>query len=109
MKKCVSILSVVLLTASVALAVTQMEKAQQPALKTYTGEVVSVDTAKKEIVIVDQAGLKQMTFSVSEDTKITRDGQEITLTDIEAGDKVRCECDESTSTCKLKSVRVTKK
>jgi len=78
--------------------------AQKTALKTHSGEVVSVDTAKNQIVIKDKMG-KEMTLPIGADAKITKDGEAIALADIKVGDKVSCEVDESTGKCK--SIRVT--
>ncbi len=79
--------------------------AQQPALKTHSGEVVSVDTAKSEIVIKQRTG-KEMTLSVASDARITKGRQTITLSDLKPGDRVTTRCDESTGKHVLKRISV---
>lgn len=109
MKKLTVILSTILVAASVVLAVAEesgKNVAQQPALKTLTGEVVSVDVIKYEIVAKDKAG-QQMTFSTDLNTKFTKAGQSVTLSDIKAGDKVSIEYHESAGKRHAQTVRVT--
>ena len=77
----------------------------QPALKTHSGEVVSVDTTKNQIVIKQRTG-KEMTLEVAPDARITKARQTITLSDVKPGDRVTTRCDESGGKCVLKSIRV---
>ncbi len=72
----------------------------------HTGEVVSVDATKNEIVIKDEAGTEAHLL-ISSSTKITRSGRPITLADVKAGDKVTSECEASADGCKAKSITVT--
>lgn len=82
----------------------QAQKAQ-PALKTHSGEVVSVDTTKNQIVIKQRTG-KEMTLEVAPDARITKARRPITLSDVKPGDRVTTRCDESGGKCVLKSIRV---
>jgi hypothetical protein len=86
---------------------TEQKPAKPPAsmTKTQTGEVASIDTAKNEIVIKDEAGA-EVHLLIATSTKITRAGKAITLGDVKVGDKVACECEESPDGCKAKSVSV---
>ncbi len=77
----------------------------QPALKTHSGEVVSVDTTKNQIVIKQRTG-KEMTLEVAPDARITKARRPITLSDVKPGDRVTTRCDESGGKCVLKSIRV---
>ncbi|GBC77038.1 hypothetical protein HRbin08_00507 [bacterium HR08] len=77
----------------------------RPALKTHSGEVVSVDTAKNQIVIKQRTG-KEMTLEVAPDARITKARQTITLGEVKPGDRVTTRCDESGGKCLLKSIRV---
>jgi len=77
----------------------------RPALKTHSGEVVSVDTTENQIVIKQRTG-KEMTLEVAPDARITKARQTITLSDVKPGDRVTTRCDESGGKCVLKSIRV---
>lgn len=106
MKKALAIATLCLMTAGMVLAAQQQEKAsQKPALKTHTGEVVSVDTTKNEIVIKQRAG-KEMTCPLAADVRITKARKQISLADIKPGDHVTCRCDESSGKCSIKSISV---
>jgi Cu/Ag efflux protein CusF len=74
--------------------------------KTVNGEVVSVDADKKEVVIKDSAG-SEVKIVVSDSTKLTRAGKEVTLADIKAGEKVNVEADEAEGKLVAKSIAVT--
>jgi len=71
-----------------------------------SGEVVSVDRARNEITIKDEAGTEAHLL-VSSSTRVTRSGRPISFTDVKAGDKVTSECEASADGCKAKSVVVT--
>jgi len=73
--------------------------------KMQTGEVASIDAAKKEIVIKDDTGA-EVHLLIAASTKITREGKAIALGDLKVGDKVASECEESPDGCKAKSVSV---
>jgi Cu/Ag efflux protein CusF len=103
MKKYIFILLVVLVAglAAVAVILKAGEGAtQEPEFKTHVGEVVSVDTAQNQIVIKHDTG-EAMTLLIGADTEITKDGEAITLADVQAGDHVSSEVDELTGRCKL--------
>jgi hypothetical protein len=72
----------------------------------HTGEVVSVDATKNEIVIKDEAGTEAHLL-ISSSTRITRSGRPITLADVKAGDKVTSECEAAAGGCKAISIAVT--
>jgi hypothetical protein len=83
--------------------------AHQPASltqKTVSGEVVSVDSAKKEVVIKDGAG-NEAPIVVNESTKLTKGGKPATLADLKAGEKVTVELDEAGDKLVAKSIAVT--
>lgn len=106
MRKALAVATLCLITAGMAVAAQQQEKAaQKPALKTHTGEVVSVDTTKNEIVLKQRTG-KQMTCPLAADVKITKARKQISLADIKPGDRVTCRCDESSGKCSIKSISV---
>jgi hypothetical protein len=78
-------------------------EAQDPAMKAQAGKVVSVDTAKNELAIKDEKG-NDKTLRISSATKITKDGKEITLADVKAGDRVLYEYDGAADNPTIKSV-----
>ena len=82
------------------------EAAANPAKITRTGQVVSIDAMKNEIVIKDNAGVETHLL-VATSTKINRAGKTITLADVKAGDTIACECEDSADGCKAKSITVT--
>ncbi|MCS6817521.1 MAG: hypothetical protein N0A16_11295 [Blastocatellia bacterium] len=86
-------------------APTAPKTAARPALRTHSGEVVSVDTAKNQIVIKQRTG-KEMTLEVAPDARVTKARQPITLGDLKPGDRVTTRCDESGGKCVLRSIRV---
>jgi Cu/Ag efflux protein CusF len=114
MKKYVLAVSVILCTAMIGMAIAQEtakeqqkpDKAPKVTAKAQTGEVVSVDPTKNEIVIKDDAGT-EIHLLIGTTTKITRDGKDITLGDVKAGEKVTSECEPSADGCKAKSIVVT--
>ena len=77
-----------------------------PAKMQHTGEVVSVDSTKNEIVIKDEAGT-EVHLLISSSTKVTRSLRSITIADVKAGDKVASECEPAVDGCKAKSIVVT--
>lgn len=112
--------SAILLTAALGLAISQQKPEQQPEqkaeqktghsdkdkkVKVRTGEVVTIDAAKNEITIKDDAGTEAR-LQVGTFTKITKAGQSITLADLKVGDKISSECAESSDGCKAQSIQV---
>lgn len=81
-----------------------VEPDQKP-LTVRTGEVVSIDATKNEIVIKDDAGVESHLLTGGT-TKITRAGKTIAFADVKVGDKVSSECADSTDGCKAKSIEV---
>lgn len=106
MRKVLALATLFLIAGGLAVAARPQEKAaQKPALKTHSGEVVSVDTAKNEIVIKQRTG-KEMTLPLAADVKVTKARKAISLSDVKPGDHVTCRCDESSGKCSIKSVSV---
>jgi hypothetical protein len=106
---------VLAVAAVLCIAVLGMAAAQQKsddaaqkkaAAKVQTGEVVSIDTMKNEIVIKDNTGAEAHLL-ISASTKITKAGKAITLADVKVGDTLSSECEDSSEGCKAKSVQVT--
>ena len=114
MKRYVLAISVILCTLMLGMAIAQEKAKEQqkpdkppmPTTITQTGEVLSVDTTKNEIVIKDDTGA-EIHFLIGTSTKITREGKAISLGDVKAGDKVTGECEQSADGCKAKSIVVT--
>jgi hypothetical protein len=75
------------------------------AAKTVSGEVVSVDTAKNEVVIKDETG-GEVRLMVHKATKVTKEGKTIALADLKPSEKVICEAEESAGSWAAKSIRV---
>src|SRR5262245_46771517 len=119
MGKLVLAASVILCIAVLGVAITQQTEQKPPkteqkppktdqpakAVTPYTGEVVSVDATKNEIVIKDEAGAETRLL-IDKSTKITKDGKAITIGDVKGGDKLTSECEVSNDGCKAKSVQV---
>ncbi|HEY8459422.1 MAG TPA: DUF5666 domain-containing protein [Blastocatellia bacterium] len=80
--------------------------AVSPVQKTVSGEVVSVDSAQKEVTIKDGSG-SEVKIAVNDSTKLTKGGQTVTLADLKAGDKVTVEADEAEGKLVAKSIAVT--
>ena len=107
MKKRTLVLFVVVATGLFVLSTARLSQGSsaQKSAKVQTGEVVSVDAAKNEIVIKDASGAEARLL-VSSATKITKEGKGIQLAEIQAGDMVTSECEDSADGCKAKSVKV---
>lgn len=71
----------------------------------HSGEVVSVDRSKNEIIIKDDTGTEAHLL-ISSSTKLTRSGHPIPLVEVKTGDKVTGECEASADGCKAKSIVV---
>lgn len=69
------------------------------------GKVVAVDTAKNELAVKDEKGTEK-TMSVAPTTKITKEGKDIALSDIKAGDRVMYELDSASDPPVAKSLLV---
>jgi len=77
----------------VAVSVFAQEKAQPAQVTSVSGEIVSVDLVKSEVVVkqlkdVVISSYTNTTFSVAPETKITKDDVDLKLSDLKAGDKV---------------------
>lgn len=73
--------------------------------KGQMGKVVAVDTAKSELAVKDEKGTEK-TMSIAPTTKITKEGKDIALSDIKAGDRVMYELDAASDPPIAKSLLV---
>jgi hypothetical protein len=89
--------SLILLMMVVVCGVQARQASQEPATKSDSGKVVSVDAAKNELKVKDDKGAEK-TITVTASTKITKGGKDVTLADLKAGDRVMYELDASAST-----------
>jgi len=115
MGKLMLVLCAILCFAIAGVAVAQEKKAQDPqksentappAPKILTGAITSIDAAKNEVVIKDEAGAEAH-LMIATSTKIIKAGKAITLADLKVGDKLSAECDDSGTGCKAKTIAVT--
>lgn len=94
------------LTTSRATTNTQAPSASQDAPSNgQMGKVVAIDTAKSELAVKDEKGAEK-TLSISPTTKITKDGKDIALTEVKAGDRVMYELDAASEPPVAKSLLV---
>ena len=94
------------LMAAVAIAQEKVAEEQKPAkAKAHTGEVLSIDAAKNEIVLKEPAGT-EVRLLVSTTTKINKAGKTIAFADVKVGDKLTTECEMSGDACTAKSITV---
>ena len=108
MKKFVFAFSLVLFLTSLGLAnVTgyQSDASTQKAAKTVSGEVLSVDPAKSELVVKDETG-GEVRLTVGKTTKVTKEGKAISLADVKPSEKVICEAEQVAGGWTAKSIRV---
>ncbi|HEV2668681.1 MAG TPA: hypothetical protein VG324_27435 [Blastocatellia bacterium] len=108
MKKFMFAFSLVLFLTSLGLtsaAGYQSASSAQKAAKTVSGEVLSVDPAKNEMVVKDEAG-SEVRLLVGKATKVTKEGKAISLADVKPSEKVICEAEESAGSWTAKSIRV---
>ncbi|HEU0180073.1 MAG TPA: hypothetical protein VFV58_38040 [Blastocatellia bacterium] len=112
MKKFIFAFSLVLFLTSLGLAGATEQKSgssagqsAQKAAKTVSGEVVSVDPAKNELVVKDETG-GEVRLLVGRSTKVTKEGKAISLADLKPSEKVICEAEESAGSWTAKSIRV---
>jgi predicted RNA-binding protein with EMAP domain len=75
------------------------------AAKTVSGEVMSVDPSKNELVVKDETG-GEVRILVGKATKVTKQGKAISLADVKPSEKVICEAEESAGSWTAKSIRV---
>ena len=112
MKKFMFAFSLVLFLASIGLAGATMRQSDQSATssaqkaaKTVSGEVMSVDPAKNELVVKDETG-GEVRLMVGKATKVIKEGRAISLADLKPSEKVICEAEESAGAWAAKSIRV---
>ena len=77
----------------------------QKAAKTVSGEVVSVNPAKNELVVKDETG-GEVRLVVGRTTKVIKEGKAISLADLKPSEKVICEAEESAGSWTARSIRV---
>jgi hypothetical protein len=102
MRKFSLVLSIALLAALALVAVAAQEPADKPQQQ---GKVISVDTVKNELAIKNDKG-KDLTLRISPTTKILREGKEIQLSDVKAGDAVLVETEGAEGNMTAKSVTI---
>jgi Cu/Ag efflux protein CusF len=111
MKKFMFAFSMVLFLTSLGLASAANRQSDSPAstaqkaAKTVSGEVVSVDPAKSEVVIKDETG-GEVRLLVHKTTKVIKEGKAISLADLKPSEKVICEAEEAGGAWAAKSIRV---
>jgi hypothetical protein len=108
MKKFVFAFSLVLFLTSLGLAgATEYQSAgsAQKAAKTVSGEVLSVDPAKNELVVKDETG-GEVRLTVGKATRVTKEGKAISLADVKPSEKVVCEAEQAAGGWTAKSIRV---
>lgn len=111
MRKSLFVFSLIVLTSLLGLAVAQQkpepkpDESAQTAGKVLTGDVVTVDATKNEIVIKNDGGT-EVHISVGASTKFFRGDKAIALADVKVGDKLTCECENSGEGCKAKGIVV---
>ena len=109
MKKFMFAFSLVLFLTSLGLASAAGSQsdssAQQKAAKTVSGEVMSVDAAKSELVVKDETG-GEVRLQVGKGAKVTKQGKAISLADVKPSEKVICDAEESAGSWTARSVRV---
>jgi hypothetical protein len=101
---------VMILVAGVALTYAQESSdnfvfEQDGAMKAQAGKVVAIDTAKNELAVKDEKGAEKV-MAVSPDTKILKEGKEIALADVKAGDRVIYELDGASDPPVAKSLTI---
>ena len=77
----------------------------QKAGKTVSGEVMSVNPTKNELVVKDETG-GEVRLLVGKSTKVTKEGKAISLADLKPSEKVICEAEESAGSWTARSIRV---
>jgi len=77
----------------------------QKAAKTVSGEVMSVNPAKSELVVKDENG-GEVRLLVGKTTKVIKEGKAISLADLKPSEKVICEAEESAGSWTARSIRV---
>ena len=107
MRKSIYVLSVLLLTASFALAsaLQAQETDKQKQTKMQSGQVTAVDATNNQLVIKGEAGT-DVTIMISANTTITKDGKTVTLAEVKAGDLVSTECEDASDHCNATSIQV---
>jgi hypothetical protein len=113
MKKFIFAFSLVLSLTSIGLASAQSGSSSdqsasastQKAAKTVSGEVVSVDPSKNELVVKDATG-GEVRLLVGKSVKVIKEGKAISLADLKPSEKVVCEAEESGGAWMARSIRV---
>ena len=93
------------LGATLGQAATTPHQPDSLAPKTVSGEVVSVDSAKHEVVIKDGAGA-EVHIIVNESTKLIKGDKTVSLADLKPGEKVAVDADEAEGKLVAKTIAV---
>ncbi len=104
MKKNIFALSLLVVLTMIATAFAQ-DTAQKQASKRGTFNVVSVDAKANTIDVKDASGASH-TLKVAATSKMTKDGKDIVLADLKAGDAVSVEYTDDGGTMTVKSLSV---
>jgi hypothetical protein len=104
MKKNIFALSLLVVCAMIATAFAQ-DTPQKQASKRGTFNVVSVNAKDSTIDVKDSSGATQ-TFKVAATSKMTKEGKDIALADLKAGDAVSVEYTDEGGTMTVKSLSV---
>ena len=110
MKKCLLAISLILSMATLGLATTAQQSSAsttstQKAKKTVSGEVASVDSAKSELVVKDDAGA-EVRLMFDKSTRVTKEGKPITIKEVKPSEKVVCDAEETANGWLAKSIQV---
>jgi hypothetical protein len=91
--------------ATIANTVVQEATSQEQELKALSGKVSSVDAGRGLFEVKDTSG-NAMAITVNQQTKMTKDGKPISLSDLKAGDTVSVEYSHDGGNAIAKSVTV---
>ena len=107
MRKPLFAFSLILSMAAIALLTTTYPASAltQKAMKTVSGEVASVDSAKNEVVIKDEAGA-EIRLMFDKTTRVTKEGKPITIKEVKPAEKVICDAEETANGWLAKSIKV---
>ena len=108
MKKYVFAFSLILFIATLgwAQAAQRAEANAQKATKTVSGEVISIDLAKNEVLLKDATG-KEVRLLTDSSTKVLKEGKEIALAEVKTNQKITSDYEETSGGFVARSIRVT--
>lgn len=82
-----------------------VSQSAQKAVKTVSGEVVSIDPSKNEVLVKDETGA-EVRLLVNRATKVTKEGKAGSLADVKPSEKVTCDAEESTAGWTAKLIKL---